>query len=187
MIFARRNPKLEKQVTSLTPFERLTLMNQLAILKKLDPDNGEDYDDKIKILHSGYTIRYQDIFLDVYEEMPIEDCKYVYDVLDMHRILINSFNGLQDTQGLTADDVRFRGFDGNNETKNWAFAEYLQKKGLWQETLVGGMNSHSMSTMDRYPQLLERFEPIKQEIIDNHMGNWQLTAEQIKTVIGEED
>ena len=118
--------------------------------------------------------------------MPIEECEFVYDVLDMHRILINSFDALTDKQGLTANDVRFRGFDGNNETKRWAFAEYLQKKGMWKETLVGGMNSHSMMTMDRYPQMLERYEPIKEQIIDSHTGKWQLTAEQIKTVIGKD-
>jgi hypothetical protein len=167
---------LEKQVTSLTPFERLSLMNQLSILKHLDPENAEHYNDHWEILHSGYTIRYGEIFQDVYEEMPLAECEYVYEVLNMHRTLINSFNGLEDKQGLTADDVRFRGFDGNNETKNWAFAEYLQKKGLWKETLVGGMNSHSMMTMDRYPQMLERYEPIKQKILDSHLGNWQLTA-----------
>jgi uncharacterized protein YfbU (UPF0304 family) len=178
---------LEKPVTSLTPFERLTLMNQLAILKKLDPDSGEDYEDQIEILHSGYTIRYGEVFQSVFEEMPLDECEYVYDVLDMHRTLINSFNGLADKQGLDADDVRFRGFDGNNETKRWAFAEYLQKKGLWKETLVGGMNSHSIMTVDRYRLMLERYEPIKQEILDSHMGNWQLTAAQIKTIIGKED
>ena len=178
---------MEKPVTSLTPFERLSLMNQLTILKKLDPDNAEDYDDQIKILNSGYTIFYGEVFQPVFEEMPVEECKYVFDVLDMHRTLINSFNGLQDKQGLTADDVRFRGFDGNNETKNWAFAEYLQKKGQRKETLVGGMNSHSIMTTHRYPQMLERYEPIKQAIIDSHMGNWQLTAEQIKKVIGKEE
>jgi uncharacterized protein YfbU (UPF0304 family) len=73
----------------------------------------------------------------VYEEMDVEECKYVYDVLDLHRILIQSYEALTDKKGLTPDDVRFRGFDGNNETKRWAFAEHLQKQGKWKETLVG--------------------------------------------------
>ena len=65
------------------------------------------------------------------------------------------------------------------------FAEYLQKSGRWKETLVGGLNSHSMMTMHRYPEMLKRYEPIKQKIIESLSGNWQLTAEQIKVVIGE--
>ena len=176
---------MEKPVTSLTPFERLSLMNQLTILKKLDTDNAEDYANHIEILHSGYSVLYGEVFQAVFEEMPLDECKYVFDVLDMFRNLINSFNGLKDKQGLTAEDVRFQGFDGNNETKRWAFAEYLKKTGRWQETLVGGLNSHSMMTMRRYPQMLERYEPIKQRILDSHTGNWQLTAEQIKVVIGQ--
>jgi uncharacterized protein YfbU (UPF0304 family) len=176
---------LEKPITSLTPFERLSLMNQLAILKKLDPEGAEDYENQIQILHSGYSVLYGEVFQYVYEEMPLEECEYVFDVLDMHRNLINSFDALNDKQGLTPDDVRFRGFDGNNETKRWAFAEYLQKTGRWKETLVGGLNSHSMTTMYRYPEMLKRYEPIKQKILDSHSGNWQLTAEQIKVIIGQ--
>lgn len=177
---------MEQPVTSLTPFERLSLMNQLAIMKKLDPENAEDYENQIRILHSGYSVLYEEVFHNVYEEMPLEECEYVFDVLDMHRTLINSFEALKDKQGLAADDVRFQGFDGNNETKRWAFAEYLQKTGRWKETLVGGLNSHSMTTMHRYPEMLKRFEPIKQEIINSHSANWKLTAEQIKVVIGKE-
>ena len=176
---------MEKPVTSLTPFERLSLMNQLAILKKLDPENAEDYENQIQIHHSGYSVLYGEVFQYVYEEMPLDECEYVFDVLDMHGALINSFEALKDKQGLTADDVRFRGFDGNNETKRLAFAEYLQKTGRWKETLVGGLNSHSMMTMQRYPEMLKRYEPIKQKIIDSHSGNWLLTAEQIKVVIGQ--
>lgn len=178
---------MEKQVTSLTPFQRLALMNQLSILKHLDPENSEHYEDHIEILHGGYTIMYGELFKTVFEEMDVEECRYVFDVLDKFRALINSFNELEDKQGLTADDVSFEGFDGNNETKRLAFAEYLQEAGRWQETLVGGMDSHSIVSMQRYPQMLERYQPIKQEILDGHMGKWLLTAEQIKTVIGKED
>ena len=177
---------LEKQIT-LTPFERLSLMNQLSILKHLDPENSEHYEDQIEILHGGYTIMYGELFKTVFEEMDVDECKYVFDVLDMFRALINSFEALEDKQGLTAEDVQFEGFDGNNETKRWAFAEYLQEAGRWKETLVGGMDSHSIMTMHRYPQMLERYEPIKQKILDSHMGKWQLTAEQIKEVVGKED
>ena len=177
---------MEKQVTTLTPFERLSLMNQFSMLKAVDPENESHYDDQIEILRSGYTIMYGEVFKYVYEEMEEDECRYVFDVLDMHRILINSFEALKDKQGLTADDVVFEGFDGNNETKRYAFAEYLRKAGRWKETLVGDLNSHSIMTMHRYPKMLERYEPIKKQILDSHMGKWQLTAEQIKTVIGKE-
>jgi len=40
-----------------------------------------------------------------------------------------------------------------------------------------------MMTMKLYPRMLRNFEPIKQQILDSHSGNWLLTAEQIRKVI----
>jgi hypothetical protein len=177
---------LEKPITSLTPFERLSLMNQLAILKKLDPEGAEDYDNQIQILHSGYSVLYGEVFQYVYEEMPLEECEYVFDVLDMHRLLRQSYDRLEDKGGITESDIRFRGFDGNNETKRYAFAQFLQKTGKWTETLVGGLNSHSMMTMHRYPKMLEKWNRIteKHKQKDGMRDWWLLTAEEIKEVIG---
>ena len=127
------------------------------------------------------------MFTSVFEEIPVEDYEYVYEVLNMHGTLVHSFGELKDKQRLTADEVRFRGFDGNNETKRLAFVEYLRKKGLWKEMLVGGMDSHTEMTKHRYPQMLERYEPIKRHITDSVSGDWKLTAEQIKEVVGKGD
>jgi|HubBroStandDraft_2_1064218.scaffolds.fasta_scaffold01583_4 uncharacterized protein YfbU (UPF0304 family) len=169
---------------TLTPVERLQLINQFRILEKLYPEQAEDYEESRDIIANGYTIQYGEVFSEVFEEMSMDECKYVFDVLDLHRTLINSYQALSDKKGLTPEDVRFRGFDGNNETKRYAFAVHLQKLGKWQETLTGGLNSHSQSTMSRYLLMLERFEPIKQEILAGLAGNWLLSAEQIREVIG---
>lgn len=175
---------MEKQITTLTPFERLLLLNQISILKHLDPENANDYDKQIKILHSGYTIMYSELFRALFEEIPVDECKYVLDVLNMHRTLVKSFEGLNDKQGLTKDDVAFRGFDGNNETQRLAFAEYLLEKPGWQIALRNGLDSHSIATMSLYPQMLARYEPIKRALTESPTSNFQLTAEQIKRVIG---
>jgi uncharacterized protein YfbU (UPF0304 family) len=167
---------------TLTAFERLQLINQLRILEKLDPNNAEDYAESRDIIAHGYTIQYEDVFNEVFEEIDVEECKYVYDVLDMYRVLIHSYNALTEKKGLTPEDVRFQGFDGNNESKRHAFAEHLRKQGKWTETLTGGLNSHSMMTMSLYPRMLARFEPIRTQIIASH-GDWLLAAEQIREVI----
>jgi len=172
----------DSAVESLTQVERLQLVNQFRILEKLDPDNADHYAESREIIARGYSILYEKVFHDVYEEMPIEDCKYVYDVLDLHRVLINSFNTLKDKQGLTEDDVKFHGFDGNNESKMLALAEYLQKDGLWTETLVGYLNSHSMTTKT-YKRMLTKFKPIEEQILSSGTGRWILTAEQIREII----
>jgi hypothetical protein len=131
----------------------------------------------------GYAIQYEDVFTGIYDEMSVEECRYVYDVLDLYRVLIRSYDELKDKEGLTPDDVKFPGFDLNNESKRYAFAEHLKKEGRWTETLSGYLNSHSIHTLSLYPEMLKRFEPIKQQILNSHSGNWILTADQIKKVI----
>jgi uncharacterized protein YfbU (UPF0304 family) len=172
---------MDSQITTLSPIERKQLSNQFLILEKLDSEKAEYYAAQREIVERGYTIKYEEVFRDIYDEMPIDECRYVYDVLEMYRILIRSFDGLKDKQGLTPDDVRFQGFDGNNETKCWAFAEYLQEKGMWKETLTGGVNSHSMMTMSLYPRMLSKYEPMKKEL--SKSARWILTADQIREVI----
>jgi uncharacterized protein YfbU (UPF0304 family) len=174
---------MDTSVTTLTPVERLTLANQLQILEKLDSVNAEDYKRQRDIIVHGYTIQYDEVFTEIHDEMSVEECRYVYDVLDLYRVLIRSYQELKDKEGLIAVDVKFKGFDGNNESKRWAFAEHLKKEGRWTETLTGGLNSHSINTMSLYPKMLDRFEPIQQAILDSHSGNWIITADQIKKVI----
>ena len=168
---------------TLTPFERLQLVNQFEILEKLNPDDADHYAAKREIIEKGYTIRYEDVFSEVFDEMSIAECKYVYDVLDMYRVLIRSFGALTDKEGLSPDDVKFQGFDGNNESKRHAFVEHLKKEGRWTEVLTGYLNSHSMSTMSLYPRMLSNFKPIHDGIMASHSGNWLLTADQIKQVL----
>ena len=170
-------------LTTLTPAERLQLINQFRILEKLYPEDAEHYAESRGIIAHGYTIQYEEVFNEVYEEMDIEECQYVFDVLDLYRTLTRSFDALTDKKGLTSENVRFQGFDGNNESRRHAFAEHLRKQGKWTETLTGRLNSHSKITMSLYPRMLAKFEPIQEQILASHTGNWELTAEQIREVI----
>lgn len=172
---------------TLTAVERKILANQLLLLEKLDPDQADDYAESREIIERGYTIFYDEVLQSIYDEMPIAECSYVFDVLEMHRALRHSYDKLTDKGGIAEDDIRFRGFDGNNETKRFAFAQYLQKTGKWVETLVGGLNSHSMMTMHRYPKMLEKYNRItaKHKEKDSMASEWWLlSADEIKEVIG---
>jgi uncharacterized protein len=170
---------------TLTPFERQTLINQFRILAKLEPESATDYEDRIRILAAGYSIRYGEVF-EVLEEMNLADCRYVYDVLDMYRILKYSFEKLKDKEGLTEEDVKFRGFDGNNESKRYAFISYLRDEKLWAETLQEGgrLNSHSQITMSLYPRMLSVYTPIWES--KDHISNDYLTAAEIKKIVGKD-
>ena len=145
----------EKKVTTLTPVERLQLTNQFLILEKLDPTNAEQYAKNRTILEDGYTLLYSELFQGIGDEMSVADCRYVYDVLDMYRALRHSYEELTDKEGLTLNDVRFHGFDGNNETNYYVFIRFLQEEGRrWTETLKDcGLNTHS-ETNERYAVML---------------------------------
>jgi uncharacterized protein len=158
---------------TLTLVERKILANQFVLLEKLDPEQAEYYAESRDIIEHGYTIFYDEVLQSIYDEMPIAECRYVFDVLDMHMALRNSYDKLTDKGGVSEDDVRFRGFDGNNESKRYAFAEFLKKTGKWAETLVGGLNSHSMMTIQRYPKMLERYNRIVEKHKEkNSMPDW---------------
>lgn len=170
---------------SLSEVERLQLVNQFEILEKLDPDHAKSYAEKREILERGYTILYGEVFQGIFsEEMSMDECNYVFDVLDMHRALIQSYDLLEDKAGLTPEDVAFRGFDGNNESKRYGFALHLREAGKWQESLSkGSLNSHSQITMHLYPPMLERWKKIRERQRENLGARWQLTADQIKEII----
>ncbi len=68
------------------------------------------------------------------DEVSEDDCRFVYDVLDMHRDLIRSYEALTDKAGIEAADVSFRGFDGNNEPELYGLISFLKGQGLWEET-----------------------------------------------------
>jgi uncharacterized protein len=169
--------------SSSLPVERLQLANQFKILEKLYPDDAEHYAASREIVEHGYSIEYGDVFANIFTEMCFEECEYVYDVLDMHRALICSFNALRDKDGLTLKDVSFKGFDGNSKSKCHSFVEYLQKEGKWTETLIGGLNSHSISTITRCPRMLQKFNPIWKSLNKTSVGGGYLTAEQIREII----
>jgi uncharacterized protein YfbU (UPF0304 family) len=167
---------------TLTVTERRQLANQHEILEKLDPNNA-DYHSKCQtILEKGYTLLYGEVFQSVGEEVSEDDCKFVYDVLDMYRDLIRSHEALTDKAGVDADDVRFPGFDGNNETELFGFIRFLKEQGLWEETLASsGLNSHS-ETITRYQKMLKNHKAIRDKY--DPMAPWHdLTADEIKQVM----
>lgn len=165
------------KVETLTPVERLQLANQFAILEKLDGSNAEYHAKNRKILQEGFTVLYSEVFQEIGEEISVDTCRYVFDVLDMHWALQQSFEGLADKEGLTLEDVRFEGFDGNNESEHYAFIKYLKEEGeRWADILEGcGMNTHSQ-TAHRYGRMLAEWRALGDE-------RHSLTAAQIKAIV----
>jgi uncharacterized protein len=168
---------------TLTPFERLRLANQYAILEKVDTENNEHWRKCQKIVREGYTVFYHELFDPIYDEMSREDCRYVMDVIDMHYALKHSFDALDDKGDLKEADVVFPGFSGNDETAFMSFARYLQDEHRWGEFLRGrDLNGHFPST-HRYKPMLENWEKIGKR--DGIERKHRLTRDDIRAIIDE--
>ena len=164
---------------TLTKFQRQLLINQFAILEKLDTDNARLYQKNQKILESGFALWYDEILPD--DEVSRERCDYVNDVLNMFRSLDRSFAALTDKSGIDEEEIWFGGFDGNNESDLLGFAEFIQSEGRFQESLKGDdLNSHSM-TERHHNKMLSRFNAICERHDQKWVGN--LSRDEIQEII----
>lgn len=152
----------------LTEKERISYILQLKILSKLYPEDPT-YKELSIALESGYTYHYSDLasyFLE--DELPVEDCKLVLDILDMYRGIIFSAKHFKWSD---MNRVRFPGFDYNDslELKMGLYAQYfmevLKRYDEIRELSKGDYNSH-MKMLPKYTKMLTYFRGIKK--IDNY-------------------
>ena len=169
-----------RDIVTLSKPERLMLANQYLILEKLagkDKSEGEFYAARRRALEAGYTFEYGAAFQHLDPEMPPEDCEFVYDVLDMYRAFANANRELKKTERLRARDLQFQGFDGNNESRFYCYAQYVMKDlGKYAESKP--VNSHAPRA-HVYRAMLERW----QQSADKQ----QLTRADIDRILGAEE
>jgi uncharacterized protein YfbU (UPF0304 family) len=97
-----------------------------------------------------------------------KDVEYVVDVLDMWSFIEDSFGQLSSAeqelvkkQTNQKGDIKFDGFDGNEESNQRSIALFLVNKiGRFTKFKNRELNTH-FSTYDRYRKMLELFEPIR--------------------------
>jgi len=163
----------------LSKTERLMLINQFEILEQTNPQDSY-YREGRKILESGYKVLYSEIFDRLYEEMSVEDGKFVIDALLMYRNLLDAYENLEDKGGLDKTDIKFKGFDGNEETKHYAFTNFFindfNRFSEFSENRYGEFNTHSQM-IPKYRRMLEVWEQIAEKY------ERSLTLEQIKKII----
>lgn len=148
----------------LTKLERLLLMNQYYIRKAVEPQDAEFFNEAIEILNRGYEIFYDDLVGAMSADMPLEDSRFVLEVLDMYRA-IEDYKERYPQDVATSQHLwsHFGGFDGNNEGSCLAFTRFLIKKQeKFQEQLpyerrTDGYNSH-MPTREIYARMLARYQ-----------------------------
>lgn len=159
---------------TLSKVERLNFANQFAILKALHKDNkyeAEHYEYLEEIFRRGYEWLYHECFDNLWNALPSEVAELTLDILDMHRALLWSLGEKPDPADI--ERVKFRGFDGNNESQHLSFAKFFTADGSrYSETRV--VNSH-MPTLDRYKKMLSEWERMGRE--------HQLSKAQIEAIL----
>lgn len=145
---------------NLSPFERLSLINQFEIRKALaKQDDVEHFEHLIEVLKEGYEFYYDDLArLDSYPE---SESSFVREVLHMYE-LIEDYKTANpnDKEVEDASFSRFFGFDGNEEGRHLGFVRYMFKRNPdWWTSIqkyagtADGFNSH-MPTTAVYQRML---------------------------------
>jgi len=164
---------------NLTKVERLLIVNQFKILENLYPDEAKYYAQQRKAVEYGYTLHYDVVFDALYNEMSQSDCQEVLDILSMYRALTFSYQALSNKKGIEEDNIRFEGFDGNEETSQYLYAKYfILDLERFDELTYGEkhpeFNSHAPK-LRRYREMLA----VWRSYTDNH----NLNKEQIINIL----
>ncbi len=156
--------------TSLSPVERQTLILLHKVLEHLDANEADHHRQMVEVLTEGFTLEYERLF-PPYSELPRDDCKLVFDILDMFRVIEASLAELDepDRDALLAEHkyvLVFQGFDGNDarEGKLASYVTYLQATGRWTNLgedvqAADGGNSHTLM-LSWYQVMLNVYRPI---------------------------
>jgi len=167
--------------------ERLSYVLQLRILQRLSESEYEkrDLEEKIEAFMGGYVGMYENIFDDfgVFDSsLSKDECEKVWNVLEMYRGIIYSFNRLVEDNAiaeLTKDDVAFPGFDehDDDECKMMLFVRYfIGKMGRFSEISSisnPDFNSH-VPMLHHYNNMLKIWD----EYVKDHEQNQYLLPEE---------
>ncbi len=134
--------KLDGDIFHITDATRWILYNQYEILRLIHASNGDDeevkrYEMMQKVILSGYEFQFTSISPIEPRMMPY-DSKLVHDILDMYRAIDNARIGVVSPEIIPEEipnDLRFKGFDNNKETKFLSYTLFLKEKGDYEESL----------------------------------------------------
>ena len=193
---------------TLTHNERLMLTCLFSIMKGQrmamakagidEPDGENDIPTEkqcsvaLETLHYGYSALYEHcVFapMRVYPEMPQKDGEFVMNVFHMYDDISRYMEeNPEDDEICNHEDGKFKGFDGNNDSKCYAFARFWTEKLGFYADMVAGLdrktpgginrdpfNSHSGITREIYEAMLEEWQ--------KHRYNPPMSREQILAIL----
>lgn len=160
----------------MTNFERQMLLELLKIKRELSILNHNDEEttninNEIIAVQNGYTEFYELGDDELSNEKSENWFTFIYDVLAMYSRMINSIANNQGSKHKhDISDVRFPGFDGNNELEKMTFVKFfiirLKRYGEIEAINNGDYNSHREMT-ETYKRMLACFKKMGEPIILN--------------------
>lgn len=163
----------------LSRVERWILSNQYRILEALYPEEADHLAHAREALEQGFEGRYEDLASHIDESvLSPQECREVVDILAMYDALQRSRTALGEQTKIKEEEVRFAGFDGNNETAQMVYARHFcgGPLGRFQGLdTAKDFNSHFPS-LDSYRAMLRVWK-------DQCKGSYQMTEAQIRQVL----
>ncbi len=152
---------------NLTKYQRINLINQYTILSKLSDDSRDKkyYEYLNEILYSGYVGLYYEMTDNLGDEVPKEIYQETIEILNMFRWISKSIDELNDKEkeiinNLEYNNLKFSGFDANNDTHYNILYTMKTQFGKWEE-IDKNFNSHSEINLINYIIQLNRYKKIK--------------------------
>ncbi|MDC5474701.1 YfbU family protein [Acinetobacter baumannii] len=159
----------------LTDKERLFLANQHEILGHLNKDNSDYHFKLAEQLRDGHEWLYSQSFDNFSENLPDNDAELVLNILQIYEMIQDAYDGLSDKSLISEYQIKFPGFDGNNETEFMGFVDALEKDNRFVDVIqTGNRNSHS-SKVHVYERMIAKWQ---------EFGNpYTLTKEQLIEIL----
>lgn len=154
--------------------KRYELINQLLILEKLYPEEADYYARNRKALENGYELHYSWLTENISDGLSEEECKEVLDILDMYRSITFSWQRLHEGEELP-EKLKFRGFDGNNETALMGYVQYFVIDLERFDELTYGkehpyFNSHC-TMLDKYRRMLSVWKQYDFDLTEDQIAS----------------
>lgn len=173
----------------LSDGEKLTSLMLCGLIKKLDLDVDIDVDLVEKVIYGGHYWALSWEMPGIFHTHADKEGRvgFVVNVLDMWSFMEEAFEVLNDEDrkrlveevGPRGQNVRFIGFDGNNESAYLSIARFLvgdlNRFSRFKTGKQVDLNSHC-PTVQRYSRMLKTFEPIRKKLVGRHLSVDELAA-----------
>ncbi|MNJ26233.1 hypothetical protein D3C77_207030 [compost metagenome] len=157
-----------------------TLLTDIHKALKIEGSVDADFVQRMILGGNGWALSHAFPEMFLHEPQPA-NVKYVMDVLDLWQMVELAYQDLSEEeraqQAFSASDVKFPGFDGNNESELLSIALVLTEDlGKWAHFKGRVMNSH-MPTTDLYKRMLEELS------VQRGAYDWELNSDQLQAVM----